>query len=165
MHQVIGLQSRTRRRLEPTGWFGRKTREVEETVYTWTVDGASLTEWIQSRMHEVDPIAPVEETIWLAGNAEDARDRLDRLQGRLPADFDGQRVALLVCPVCGDLGCGAFSAELRPASGTVTWGDLGWEATSSDEPPFLFAPTLSLTFDRDQYTRTLQAAESSLGNG
>lgn len=63
MHSVIGLRPRVRRRLEPTGWFGRKTREVLETAYAWTVDGTDLSEWVRQGQRHSDPVEPVEETI------------------------------------------------------------------------------------------------------
>lgn len=162
MHHVVGLRSRLRRRFEPAGWFGRKTLEVHETAYIWTIDGIDLTDWIRQQVHHLDPTAPVEETIWLAGNTEDALDRLDKLQGRLPPDFDGQRVALLTCPECGDLWCGAFTAELRLTQDTVTWHELGWDSETAEGSPFLFDPPLSLTFTREQYTHALETTRSSL---
>ena len=68
-----------RPRVEPAGLLGRKTREVQETVYYWTIDGTDLTVWVTQRVQHPNPAAPREETIWLAGNPEDASDRLERL--------------------------------------------------------------------------------------
>jgi hypothetical protein len=34
----------------------------------------------------------------------------DRLPGLLPGDFDDGHVALLVCPICGDVECGAVKS-------------------------------------------------------
>lgn len=162
MHSVVGLRPRAVRRLEPAGWFGRKTREVHETAYYWTIDGTDLTTWIRQRIQHLDPVAPIEETIWLAGDTEDALDRLDRLWGHLPPDLDGGRIALLSCPICGDLGCGAFTAELQLTDETVTWHQLGWNAGTADGSPFLYDPSLSVTFDRRAYVQTMQAAKRLL---
>ena len=165
MNHVVGLRPRSRRRLERAGWFGRKTREVHEEAYYWTVDGVDLTTWIRQRVQHLDPVPPVEETIWLAGNTEDALNRLDRLQGHLPPEFLGGRVALLTCPECGDLWCGALTAELHLTDETVTWHQLGWNSETADGSPFLFDPSLSVTFDRSEYIGTLAAAKNSLDQG
>lgn len=37
------------------------------------------------------------------------------------------RVALLVCGVCGDLGCGAVTARLNVSRDQVTWSEFLWE--------------------------------------
>ncbi len=138
---------------------------MHETAFTWTVDGADLTDWIRQRTRHLDPKVPAEETIWLAGDTEDASERLDQLLGHLPPDFDGQRVALLTCPVCGGFGCGVFTAVLQLSDDTVSWHELGWESETAEESPFLFDPPLSLTFDRAQYTHALEAARRSLSDG
>ena len=158
----IGLKPRLRRQLVPVGWFARKSREVETTGYSWTVDGMDLADWIRQRKQTFEPVAPAEETIWLAGSTEDARERLDRLEGRLPPEFSGERVALLTCEECGDLGCGALSAELEITADTVKWERLGWESATAEEPPFLYDPPLSLAFDTEQYTETLASARRRL---
>lgn len=38
---VIGFRPRVRRRLEPTGWFGRNTREVIQTASTWRLTAST----------------------------------------------------------------------------------------------------------------------------
>jgi hypothetical protein len=138
---------------------------VNETAWTWTIDGADLTEWLRQQVVHLEPTVHLQETIWLAGNREDAQERLDRLQGHLPPDFAGQRVALLTCPICGDLWCGAFTAQLQMASDTVAWHELGWDAETAEGSPFLFDPPVSLTFDRQQYVQALETARSSLSDG
>jgi hypothetical protein len=80
-----------------------------------------------------------------------------KLLGKAPADFPPNRVALYICPECGDLGCGALTAAVTFEPGAVVWSDLAWEngldetdsRTSYDIGPF--------RFDRIQYERALRA--------
>lgn len=101
-------------------------------------------------------------TAWLAGDDADARDRLQRLLRQASPDFGG-RTALLTCPICGDLACGAFTAEIVFGESLVTWCALGYDGGSRTEPPAFFEPPLQLQFDRDSYSEMLQTALKALG--
>jgi hypothetical protein len=81
-------------------------------------------------------------------------DYLDRLLGVLPGDYDDGRVSLLLCPVCGDLWCGALSMELTLSPQTVMWQKFGWQGDADDDEPQPF-PERSFTFDRSEYERLL----------
>lgn len=161
MPQIIGLKPRVRVRAEPYGLFGRKTRETRVTAYTWTIDGTDIAEWVRHHRQADDLAIPAEETVWLAGNAEDARDRVARLLGQAPPEF-GPRTALLTCSECGDLACGAFTAEIGMDGDVVLWRAIGYNDGAAEEPPFLFEPPLVLRFDRDQYVHTLTSALETL---
>lgn len=90
-----------------------------------------------------------------------AIEQLDRLLGRLPGDFEDGRVALYLCPIDGDLWCGAVSMEVLRTPETVIWRELGWQ-----EPDPLDGPELTpfedqlFTFDRRQYEGVLQNLRS-----
>lgn len=76
---------------------------------------------------------------------------VDRLLGRRAAEFLAPgRVALLVCAVDGDLGCGQLTAALDLTHATVTWSDFLWEDGMFDPRPVeqLEEP---LTFERARY--------------
>ena len=51
----------------------------------------------------------------------------DRLLGRCAPDLPSTRVALYVCPECGDLGCGAIGVVVERAGGTVVWRSFAHE--------------------------------------
>ena len=51
----------------------------------------------------------------------------DRLLGRCAPDLPSTRVALYVCPECGDLGCGAVGVVVERAEGTVVWRSFAYE--------------------------------------
>jgi hypothetical protein len=44
-----------------------------------------------------------------------------RLQGETQPDYPPNRVAIYVCPECGDLGCGAITVAVSREEGTVIW--------------------------------------------
>jgi len=53
----------------------------------------------------------------------DTRDLLLKESG---GDTPSGRVALYICPECGDLGCGAVSVKIMRGDTTITWCELGW---------------------------------------
>lgn len=84
---------------------------------------------------------------WLPG----IPDAVEVLQGRRPSeDLAPGRVALLVCVVDGDLGCGALTTALGLGDTEVSWSDFLWEDGIYDPRPVtqLDRP---ITFDRSQY--------------
>jgi hypothetical protein len=99
---------------------------------------------------------PLQETTALREDwlPKEVMDYLDRLLGVLPGDYDDGRVSLLVCPVCGDLWCGALSMELTLLPRTVTWQNFGWQGDADDDEPQPF-PERSFTFDRTEYEQLL----------
>jgi len=65
------------------------------------------------------------------------------------------RSALLICPECGDLGCGAVLARIEVGPDVVTWTDLVHGNTlEPDHGPI----ACRFTFDRDAYERDLKRA-------
>jgi hypothetical protein len=50
-----------------------------------------------------------------------------RLVGEGPAVLPSGRCELLVCPECGDLGCGCVSCVVSLDGEYVVWSQLGWE--------------------------------------
>jgi hypothetical protein len=127
VQQVVGLRPQLRRRLEPVGWFGRRTREVDATAWTWTVDGTDLTEWLRQQVVHLEPTVPLQETIWLAGNREDAQERLDRLQGHLPPDFAGQELRCRPVRFAGT--CGAARSPPSSDLPATLWRGTNWDGT------------------------------------
>jgi hypothetical protein len=59
-------------------------------------------------------------------------------------DTETGRVLLYVCPECGDIGCGAFSARVESVSDRFTWRDFAYENGYEDAVkieglgPFMF---------------------------
>ena len=79
-----------------------------------------------------------------------------RLLGQEPAELDDGRLALYVCPECGDLGCGAVTVTVRRTANEVVWADPGWQ---TDYDPDIDAEGLTglgpFRFERRQYDAVL----------
>lgn len=81
------------------------------------------------------------------------RSLLGEHAGELP---DG-RVVLLRCPVCGDVGCGAVTAELVLHDDVVEWRDVGWQSEEDfDVLRDAFPSPLTLRFSRAPYVALLR---------
>ena len=134
-------------RLEPavvTGTFldGNVTRHPESHFLDLVVDGRSL----RSVAAQPDLVSELNRP-WLAG----VPDAVQRLQGQQPSDdLPPGRVALLVCAVDGDLGCGQLTTALTVGDAVVTWTDFRWEDGIHASSPVPRLPD-RLTFDRARY--------------
>jgi len=66
-----------------------------------------------------------------------ARDENERIAKTFsfesPADIAEDRVALFVCPQCGDLGCGAITCRLSRHGETVRWSQFAYEDGFDDD--------------------------------
>lgn len=72
------------------------------------------------------------------------------------------RVALLVCPLCGDLGCGAVMARITVANDEIRWSDFihGVNWVPSEDTPFEY----TFVFERAAYELSLaEAAQAARG--
>lgn len=92
------------------------------------------------------------------GDAAWERSVVDRLLGRTPPDVMPNRVALYVCPECGDLGCGAVTAALAHEDDRVVWRDFRWERDWEGAPDDRALPFGPFRFARETYSRLLLAA-------
>ncbi len=78
------------------------------------------------------------------------------LLGEQPPELANGRIPVFVCAECGDLGCGALTAEVEWTPTTVIWRNFGWDVNyeTDDEEDLVFAGPL--VFDRDQYETELR---------
>jgi hypothetical protein len=120
------------------------------------LDGTSIRSFIESLELNSDLISP----LWLTPyGLADARETVDRTLGRSPGDAADGRVAMLVCPIDGDLSCGAIAAQVSTDGNTITWSNwiIDDEVVWIDGPPnddyrkVTELPTF--TFDLAEYTR------------
>jgi len=97
--------------------------------------------------------------LWLDPPVREERDKsVLRLLKELPGDFRNDRVALYICPECGDLGCGAITAKISVDYDVVNWSDFGYENTY-EETVFTdpFAAIGPFTFELREYEMRLRS--------
>lgn len=114
----------------PGATFPGGTYKTERWSWDFVVDGRSLrAEW---------------EDRDLAGalgwaDAEVDRATASKLLVEAPPDYPPNRVAIFVCPECGDLGCGAITAAVTRDDNLVVWDDFRWETDIADEATTCFS--------------------------
>jgi hypothetical protein len=120
----------------------------------WSVDGVALEDLFGPVVGTgFDYVSPLDEA-WVEGAVE----ALLRLFGETEPDLPSGRTSLYVCPECGDLGCGAYTARVIFGQDVVSWSDVVWETDYSDESddldgvgPFVFARSARLIHNHDQW--------------
>ena len=128
---------------------GMPTREVEVPFEDWTIDGVPLRTLLGGP-------GVVEHTTDLrADQPAAAVESVRRLLGEAPADAAGGRVSLLVCEICGDLACGAYTCRLLIDDSVVAWQDIGWQDGVTGDLDV--APLISARFDRREYEDLLRS--------
>ncbi len=99
--------------------------------------------------------------------ARDENERLAKIfTGEAPAPIDPDRVALFICPQCGDLGCGAITFRLSYGTNTVRWSDFAYENNyMAEQTDFESFATLGpFEFDRDAYRAVISRAAGYEGS-
>jgi len=132
---------------------GNITRHPETHFLDFVVDGRSVREMVDgARGHVTELCRP-----WLHAVPES----VDRLLGRLGTDgLAENRVALLVCGVCGDLGCGAVTARLDVSQDQVSWSEFLWEGGVGEVTSIDLEHEFDgrIVFDRAGYEAMLRSA-------
>jgi len=87
----------------------------------------------------------------------------ERLLLRRPPLLPTGRHEILVCPECGDLGCGCISAVIRAEDGCFTWSDFGYE-NDYDPDSLLLFPMGKFIFPEGEVPRLLSGHVPGLSN-
>jgi hypothetical protein len=127
---------------------GDVTRYPESHFLDFVIDGLSLKAGLEGAGNLVTAL----NRAWLP----DVRSAVGELLGRrASSDLARGRAALLVCAVCGDLGCGAVTARLQLEPDLVIWNEFAWENGDEEPAPVVNAPD-RLAFERssDRATRS-----------
>ena len=135
------------------GWWDRRVNASQKPrrFLEYLVDGRSLYQ-----RHGTDRIS------CLGWGASDEEQRAaQRLLVQRPPDVDG-RVAIYICPECGDLLCGVISARITREGEAVIWRDFAsshYDVMTGtwhhDVKPFAHWPELQ--FEAQAYEATIQA--------
>lgn len=97
-----------------------KTRVEHQCFY---VDGTSLLELVnRAAGRDFDFVSPLG---W--GDTGHQRAAAERLQGVAEGDLPSGRVAVFICPECGDLGCGSVGVRIEEQDGLFEWSDFAYE--------------------------------------
>ncbi|HET9430258.1 MAG TPA: hypothetical protein VFO70_03730 [Chitinophagaceae bacterium] len=106
--------------------FQSKTRpgasnKHERHYLDFVISGLSLREILG--INGCDLISPFG---W-GDNKEYERDLIKVLTLRRKSDLATERVMLYVCPECGDIDCGAITANVVDQGDRIVWKDFGYE--------------------------------------
>jgi hypothetical protein len=123
---------------------GKFLRSPESHYLDFVIDGASLSSLVQEG---APGLVTALNRPWLPGVPESVEVLLGRSQ---QPDLDPGRVPLLLCLMCGDLGCGMVTALLDVSETEVVWSSLRWEDGLQDPEP-VAAADASFRFERNDY--------------
>ena len=133
------------------------TRQV--AVVEWLIDGEPLTERLRfpngtpcddlTLMHDAPnfppaAVASLRALLLLAGAEQE------------PVQFSDGRVGILFCP-CGDLYCGAVSANVVTSDRTVEWRDIAYQDGNTEQIGVSEVAAFTLVFERASYESTITA--------
>lgn len=86
-------------------------------------------------------------------------DVVERFSGRLgDACLSDGRIKVLVCPECGDIGCGALTARLEVTDSQVSWTHWMWEFDRGYAEPEPVPEIPNFYFQRVAYDRVMDDA-------
>lgn len=123
---------------------GSATTQERRSV-DFTVNGASLL----STIVKIDGGHADFMGCVVLGFPEQNAQAAERLICVASPDSESGRILLYVCPECGDIGCGAYSAFVERSGGTYVWRDFAYENGYEDPRPI--SGVGPYTFESSQY--------------
>jgi hypothetical protein len=131
--------------------MGGKTEYLEIQV-----DGVPLQQLFAGRLGSwPDRISPLG---WRVPDVElYIKEQFQRFLLLAPPNLPDERNSILVCPLDGDLGCGAYSARFTRKGQQMIWSEFGYENNYDPESVDLetYKHIGPLTFDWAQYEKEL----------
>jgi hypothetical protein len=85
------------------------------------------------------------------GPVQEHQRSIEHLLLKRPPDAPSGRVLLLICPECGDLGCGAFTARLGKDEQSFIWSDFAFENNYDEAPVETFTDIGPFHFEKRAY--------------
>jgi hypothetical protein len=123
---------------------GNITRHPQQHFLDLVVDGTSLRERVEGGHDMVTALCRT----WDEALVTEAVEVL--LGRRGTCETDAPRVELLVCKLCGDVGCGTLTARLTLTPSAVTWSNFLWEGSATGAAP-VEGISEPFVFERDEY--------------
>lgn len=87
---------------------------------------------------------------WTGDNAFESR-QINEFLGLISPALPTGRTLFYVCPECGDIGCGAITAQIEFTVQGVVWKDFGFETDYSEPELKVYKDIGSFLFDRNEY--------------
>jgi hypothetical protein len=142
-----GLQRELEAKLMKTLEIGWSSSKKYGKILDFLVSGKSLLTEVEKRGMDVVP------RLGAASIPVDFTTR-DLLLLNCRGDMPSGRVALYVCPLCGDYGCGVVSAKIYRENSSFIWSDFAWE--NDYESKLFFLKKLGpFRFAQGQYQNAL----------
>lgn len=92
---------------------------------------------------------------WTTNKQEEER-QLKVFLGYVEPELESGRTCFYVCGECGDIGCGAITAQIEITATEVTWKDFGYQSNNSIPHLEDYREVGPFTFDRVAYTQVLK---------
>lgn len=73
-----------------------------------------------------------------------------------PVQTGSVRVLIYICPECGDIGCGAYSARISSSNSAYIWESFAYE--NGYEEPHIIKGIGPFKFDRHMYESAIRSA-------
>jgi hypothetical protein len=120
------------------------------------IDGKSLSKHFVGRLGaHPDQISPLG---WSTASKEYNNLLMKRFLLEAESELPGGRNPVLVCPLCGDIGCGAFTVRMSNDNSHVYWQEWLFEngIDENPEPPQWPTKPTDFYFDREQYEAAIR---------
>jgi hypothetical protein len=141
---------------------GEHVGHHERRFLDFVVDWQSLYEAIR---HVYDVLTP----LWFDLDPKifpSLDSAIDQLLGQAQGPLAGDRTAVYVCSLCGDLGCGALTVKIEIDSDFVFWREWGYQNDLEDRvSPVEVAALVDMKFDLSEYESVLENARRRLHGG
>lgn len=133
--------------------FNSATRKVGQNqtprdYFDFFISGVSLKSMLN--IEHADYITPFG---WMP-NKEYSRHILNVFRLKEKSELESGRIMLYVCPECGDIGCGAITAEIKDMGDRIIWKNLGFETGFTDVAD-MYEQVKLIEFERANYFKAL----------
>lgn len=125
--------------------FKNQTRKHERKYVDFIVSGQPLSDIFQTK--DSDMIS----MFGWATNTDYEKRTLKEFLKQEPAELETGRTIIYGCSECGDIGCGAITAEIVDLDDKIIWKDFGYENNYSGFDLEDYKHIKQFEFDKQQY--------------
>ncbi len=135
---------------------GNHVRKHERKYVDFIVSGQSLSELLQTKDYDMISMLG-----WGMNTDHEKRTIKEFLMQELPELSTG-RTIIYGCSECGDIDCGAITAEIIYDGDKIVWKDFGYETNYSGFDLEDYKHILPFVFDKEQYEAEFDKIEKEL---